>query len=212
MLGIPTPKAESVRELLLAYKSGLALRKAGREFIKAGPVPVRHPLGFLCFPMYRARAFGICLHVWSDELRIDPPTTSQVHAHSWDLISYVVAGELRNDLISVVPDRLKPTHQICAISPGREGDEISPTGQLVNWRLMASERIAAGQFYSIKSGFFHTTTALAETATLVVADNQDSSPELSLAGKSIQPHKVIRRLGEPEDIKIAARTLGVDLC
>ncbi|TQL97718.1 hypothetical protein FB559_3320 [Actinoallomurus bryophytorum] len=210
MLRIPTYKAIRVRELILARDSGFVLREAGREFIRSGAVPVRHPLGFLCFPMHRTATFGICLHVWSDQLQMRPSTTSQIHAHSWDLISYVVAGALRNDLISIVPDLVNPTHRVCTVRSGDGGDEVCPTDQLVNWRLVGSERIASGQFYDLSSGFFHTTTALGEAATLVMAENQNLTPELSLADKCIQSHKVTRQLGGPTDIKIAARTLGID--
>ncbi|MGH3828479.1 MAG: hypothetical protein ACRDQX_15110, partial [Pseudonocardiaceae bacterium] len=53
---------------------------------------VRHPLGFVCFPLERTGDAGVCVHVWSDSLARANLTTSTIHAHSWDLISYVLYG------------------------------------------------------------------------------------------------------------------------
>ncbi|WP_459799717.1 hypothetical protein [Herbidospora sp. RD11066] len=182
----------------------------GHDVMAAGAVPVRHPLGFLCFPIHRATAFGVCLHVWSDNLDFEPPTTSQVHAHSWDLLSYVVTGEIRNDIIAVVPDPGAATHRLCTIHPSDDGDQIKPTEQLVSHHLVSSENLSQGQFYTLATGLFHTTTALRETVTIAMAENQYAAPELSLASISTRPHTVMRRPGGPADIKIAARILGVE--
>src|SRR5882757_10513589 len=66
----------------------------GRTSITA----MRHPLGFICIPVERAGDHGVCVHVWSGRLSRTSPTTSAMHAHSWDLISYVLYGSLRNEL------------------------------------------------------------------------------------------------------------------
>src|SRR4051812_8770115 len=57
---------------------------------------VRHPLGFLCLPLERAGEYGVCVHIWSATARHAGNTTSQIHCHSWDLVSHVLYGQVRN--------------------------------------------------------------------------------------------------------------------
>ncbi|NVI87072.1 hypothetical protein [Actinomadura sp. BRA 177] len=69
------------------------------EGLAAGAPPVRavrHPLGFLCLPVERSGDLGVCLHIWTPEVRPAPSTTSPVHCHSWDLLSFVLYGTVRN--------------------------------------------------------------------------------------------------------------------
>jgi hypothetical protein len=49
---------------------------------------VRHPLGFFCLPVERSGDLGVCPHVWSPQLTTSGSNTSQVHCHSWDLLSF----------------------------------------------------------------------------------------------------------------------------
>src|SRR4030081_347780 len=70
---------------------------------------VRHPLGFICLPVQRSDADGVCVHLWQAELRNARSTTSQVHAHSWDLLSYVLFGEVHNEIVDVADDPANPT-------------------------------------------------------------------------------------------------------
>ncbi|WP_050803432.1 MULTISPECIES: hypothetical protein [Protofrankia] len=43
---------------------------------------LRHPLGFLCIPVRRFEEGGVCVHVWTRQVRAARPTTSSVHCHS----------------------------------------------------------------------------------------------------------------------------------
>ena len=61
-----------------------------------GVTAVRHPLGFVCLPLERDGGDGVCIHVWSDTLAHAESTTSQIHCHSWDLVSHVLYGQVRN--------------------------------------------------------------------------------------------------------------------
>ncbi|MBO2449724.1 hypothetical protein J4573_21660 [Actinomadura barringtoniae] len=62
---------------------------------------VRHPLGFLCLPVERSGEYGVCLHIWTPEVRAAETTTSPVHCHSWDLVSFVLYGTVRNTRVAV---------------------------------------------------------------------------------------------------------------
>jgi hypothetical protein len=196
--------------MLLAASPDLALLAAAHDLLRSGPASVRHPLGFLCVPMHRGRRFGLCLHVWSDDLVFDAPTTSPVHAHSWGLTSYVLTGTLRNDLIDVVPDATAPTHRVFTIRPGSAGDRLRRTSRLVRQRTVASEHIGAGQFYGLAAGLFHATIALGATATLVMAENHEENQELSLGDVAAPSHNVIRLPGGQDELCIAAKVLGLD--
>src|ERR1700677_1169642 len=77
--------------LLRAGVSGWAIAALGP--VAAGSSPVRaitHPLGFTCLPLERAGLHGVCVHLWSPWLERVAPTTSPVHAHSWELTSYAL--------------------------------------------------------------------------------------------------------------------------
>src|SRR5258708_22070643 len=73
---------------------------------------VRHPLGFLCLPIERHDDCGLCVHLWGSRVAQARSTTSGMHAHSWDLVSLVLAGELRNDVVAVLDEH--PTHRVFA--------------------------------------------------------------------------------------------------
>src|ERR1700750_91948 len=72
----------------------------------------RHPLGFVCIPIERSGDEGVCVHVWSESFPSVEPTTSVIHAHSWDLISHVLYGSVRNELIDVTDAPDDPTYRI----------------------------------------------------------------------------------------------------
>ncbi len=59
---------------------------------------IRHPLGFICLPVARDGEYGICVHMWTGHTSTVELTTLPMHSHSWDLLSYVLYGEIRNQL------------------------------------------------------------------------------------------------------------------
>src|SRR5690348_16595774 len=87
---------------------------------------VRHPLGFLCFPVRRHDGDGVCVHLWTPGVA-HTLTTSPMHAHSWDLISYVLYGSLRNQRISVTDALASPTHRIFEVHSRGDVDELRAT-------------------------------------------------------------------------------------
>src|SRR5437868_1942737 len=110
---------------------------AGRvvEEVAAGrsPVPaVRHPLGFLCLPVERTGDYGVCLHIWTPEVEPAPSTTSSVHCHSWDLISFVLYGTVRNIRMEVHDGPDGTTRQVFEVLSRGEVDELRATGRAVH--------------------------------------------------------------------------------
>ncbi len=82
---------------------------------------VRHPLGFLCFPVLRGDNLGVCVHIWTEGVRAEP-TTSPMHAHSWDLVSYVLYGTVRNDIIELTDGT---DQRVFEVRSGQAGDELA---------------------------------------------------------------------------------------
>src|ERR1700754_5108927 len=92
---------------------------------------VRHPLGFVCLPLERDGGDGVCLHLWSDTLAHAESTTSQIHCHSWDLVSHVLYGQMRNVHAVVTDAGADATHRVFEVVSGADGDRISPTSRTV---------------------------------------------------------------------------------
>lgn len=173
---------------------------AGRGDVSA----VRHPLGFVCLPLERAGERGVCVHVWSKRLRAGQATTSTVHAHSWDLVSYVLYGALRNELVEVAEDPQAPTHRLCEISSDAAGDEIKRTGRLVRRGGSVSEVHHRGDVYGLPAGVFHETVPEGETATVALGSGRPGAVDLALGGLHTGTHRIRRQLCDPHETAHAA--------
>ncbi|MGH3915638.1 MAG: hypothetical protein ACRDTC_19860 [Pseudonocardiaceae bacterium] len=126
---------------------------------------IRHPLGFVCIPVERTGDQGVCVHVWSDSLPSASPTTSMIHAHSWDLISHVLYGSVRNELIDVTDAPDNPTYRIFEVHSCADIDEVRETPRLVRCQVTAAELNRQGDTYSLPAGNFHATMVHGEAAT-----------------------------------------------
>lgn len=179
--------------------------------ISGGRLPVtamRHPLGFACLPMERVNDDGLCLHVWSPELSLPTLTTSAVHKHSWDLLSYILYGTLRNDLIEVTepgPHRLFEVHSTDGV------DEIRQTPTLVDYRVTDSATYHASEVYSLAAGEFHMTVCHGETATVAVGRGMPGLTDISLGDPDLGTHHVQRQRCTPEETAHIARLVTTRL-
>jgi hypothetical protein len=179
------------------------------ERVLDGSVPaVRHPLGFTCLPVIREGADGVCLHWWQGgaaEL-----TTEAVHAHSWDLLSFVLYGALGNESVSVVDDQLSPTHRVFEVRslPGGR-DEIRGTDRTVYIGSRESGHNGPGSHYRVRSGEFHTSELRAdEVATLVFGRTLPGSVDLTLSALDATDHATQRQAcGAAETRRIAETVL-----
>jgi hypothetical protein len=168
---------------------------------------VRHPLGFTCLPVVRDGADGVCVHWWHG---VDTDlTTEAIHAHSWDLLSFVLCGALRNEAVSVVDDELSPTHRVFEVhsQPGGR-DEIRGTGRTVRIGSRESGRNGAGSSYRVRSGEFHASELVAaEVATLVFGRTLPGAVDLTLAPLGAADHATRRQTCDATRTRQVARTV-----
>lgn len=169
---------------------------------------VRHPLGFLCFPVERHDTCGICVHAWSPELVPAPLTTSEVHAHSWDLLSLVLFGELRNVRHSILAD--PPTHRVFEVHSRDGGDELRATSRLVGYQPDGCEVHRRGDTYSLPAGCFHATVAALAT-TIAVGMARPGMTDLSLGAVGGSSHHVRRERCDRVATARAARVVAGQL-
>jgi hypothetical protein len=164
---------------------------AGRREMTA----IRHPLGFVCLPVQRQGAYGICVHLWTAQRPQPQLTTSPVHSHSWDLLSYVLYGAVRNQLVQVTDAPTAPTHRVFEVLSRGDTDEIRPTGRLVRWAPGAVESTGAGGTYLLAAGEFHMTVVPggAEAATVVLGRTRSDTADLSLGALGTPAHRIPRQ-------------------
>ncbi|MEV2220839.1 hypothetical protein AB0E01_13265 [Nocardia vinacea] len=161
----------------------------GRTTIAA----VAHPLGFVCLPLRREGERGVCVHAWRDDVPQVAPTTSFIHAHSWDLFSYVLYGAIRNNVIEITDTVTDPTHRVAEIRSTGPIDEIRPTGRLVRSAAVATELTSRNAVYTLDGGIFHTSVVDGHAATLAFSSACPGAIDLSLADLDTPPHLVRRR-------------------
>lgn len=155
---------------------------------------VRHPLGFVCLPVLRDGAQGVCVHVFGPT---DPVLTyHQVHCHSWELISTVLYGELGNRRMEVAEEAARPTHRVFEVHSAPSGvDELRPTRRLVRCLPGPEQCSPPGRTYALAAGEFHTTVVPdgRPTATLVLGRTLPGRADLSLGPLRAPGHRVVRR-------------------
>jgi hypothetical protein len=168
---------------------------------------MRHPLGFLCIPVDRTGDQGVCVHVWSDSLPSARPTTSTMHAHSWDLISYVLYGSVRNELIDVTDAPDDPDYRVFEVRSGGDVDELRETPRLVRCEIGAAELNRQGDTYTLPAGVFHATAVQGEAATVALGSGRPGTMDLSLGGIDTRTHRVGRQRCDRDETASAARVV-----
>jgi hypothetical protein len=165
---------------------------------------VRHPLGFVCLPVVRDGPDGVCVHWWHGAAAARL-TTEAIHAHSWDLLSFVLYGTLRNDTIRVVDDKVAPTHRVFEVHSLAGGrDELRGTTRTVRVGPVEAVSNAGGSSYRVGSGEFHRSALVEpEVATLVFGRTRPGAVDLTLAPLDTADHGTRRESCD------AAQTRGV---
>jgi hypothetical protein len=174
---------------------------AGRLPIEA----VRHPLGFFCLPVVREGELGVCIHLWTSRLPGTELTTSTVHCHSWDLVSFVLYGLVSNTLFSV-DDDLDGRDRIFEIRSQDDIDEIVPTPRLVRCTQKSPQLTTSGTSYRMSGGQFHANAAdpIAGAATLVLGRTRDTV-DLSIGDRDLGRHQTRRQRCSPDETAQIAR-------
>ncbi|GAB4588260.1 hypothetical protein [Nocardia sp. IFM 10818] len=167
-----------------------------------------HPLGFICYPLERDGHRGVCLHAWDDELWQGQPhtelTTSPIHSHSWDMVSYVVHGTVCNSVIEISDADTQPEFRVAEIHSDGDIDMIRPTDRLVRATVVASEWHSDGDVYRLDARVFHTTSVTGPAVTLAFGSGNRGAVDLSLAPLEVVPHAVHRtRCDEETTVRFA---------
>ncbi|WP_405151538.1 hypothetical protein OG589_20970 [Sphaerisporangium sp. NBC_01403] len=179
---------------------------SGRSAIRA----IRHPLGFMCLPVERGGGHGgehgVCVHLWSGSFPSTGVTTSEVHCHSWDLVSYVLYGQVRNELASVADSGAGATHRVFEVVSAGGVDSISPTERTVRYTGGRSGVYRAGDVYTLPAGVFHRSVVPegTDTATIALGSGRHGT-DLSLGPLSSRSHRVTRERCDDEETARAAR-------
>ncbi|MBO0654087.1 hypothetical protein J1792_15280 [Streptomyces triculaminicus] len=196
--------------LLGAAASALEEIASGRRELRA----VRHPLGFLCLPVEREAERGVCVHVFGVRgpaaRHAAALTTSPVHAHSWDLASCVLYGQVGNLRVRVRESPERPTHRVYEVRSGPASvDEIRPTPRLVTYEAGPEETSVGGEIYTLPAGHFHATVVPPGTfaATLLLGRSLPGRHDLSLGPVHGAVHRVVRLTCGAEQTARTARTV-----
>ncbi|MGK5639728.1 hypothetical protein ACSNOK_15655 [Streptomyces sp. URMC 126] len=197
-----------VAELYGAAAAALDDVASGRGGLRA----VRHPLGFLCLPVRREEDRGVCVHVFEDGPHHagNPLTTSPVHAHSWDLTSCVLYGEVGNMRARVHERPDDPTHRVFEVRSGPASvDEIRPTARLVRWTAGPRETSGGGEIYTLPAGEFHATVVPpgVAAATLLMGRVLPGRCDLALGPVHGTLHRVVRQTCDAAQTADAARAV-----
>lgn len=178
------------------------------EAIGSGDSPiigVRHPLGFLCLPLERTEEYGVCVHIWSGALPHAASTTSQIHCHSWDLLSHVLYGQVENVRADVGDTVSAVTHRVFEVVSGADGDRIRPTPRTVRCSPGMSEVYGPGETYALPAGVFHASVVPGgEGATIALGRGRPGRSDLSLGPPDLGAHLVPRRHCDPRETARAA--------
>jgi hypothetical protein len=181
----------------------------GRRSLRAAV----HPLGFTCLPVVREGHYGVCVHVWLPGQQRARSTTSQVHAHSWDLISYVLFGQLRNELPLVADtDAAHPSaRRVLEVRSSGNTDDIVPTGRLVSCETGQTELAVRDDVYTVRAGTFHSSVVGGDgaVATVALGIMISGGADLSLGDPHAGTHQVRRtRLGAHRTQDLARMVTG----
>lgn len=166
---------------------------------------VVHPLGFICLPVLRGGDEGVCVHTWDESLTPAESTTSTIHCHSWDLVSYVLYGQVSNVLLKVRDVAEAGTHRVFEIHSRDGVDEIEATRRMVDYAVDRRELVGAGQTYRLDAGHFHQTLVVGgEAATLALGLTRPAT-DLSLGPPDMPSHRLQRRQLNTEQTRATAQ-------
>ena len=224
------PTATTRQEASTLYKvlDGTEEREAGfalewvRRFLEQirdgerAPAAKLHPLGFCCIPVYRSDDFGLCVHGWLPGVRRETSPTSDIHMHTYDMISLVLHGNFINKELDLVETGLK-RYRIFEIgkSGGEDVDVFTDTGLDTAVLEHDPVKVSAGETYAIRSMVYHSADETVRnqdsTVTLMLAKNWDDGPQrtlVELERAAATPLRYERRLLSSSETRRAAREIG----
>ena len=156
---------------------------------ECAPLAKLHPLGFHCIPVYRSAEFGLCVHGWLPGAQRETSPTSDMHMHTFDMVSAVVAGNVFNKVLDLV-DEGRDRYRIFEIRKdgGEDVDVFTDTGLDTAIEECDVRKVSAGQRYGIDRFVYHSADETVQiqdfTVTLMLAQNWDDSPQRTLVEAS----------------------------
>lgn len=177
---------------------------SGEEELRA----VLHPLGFLCLPLVRDGPRGVCVHLFESGSSAEP-AAAPMHAHSWELYSFVLYGRVVNLPVSIRDRVREPTHRVFEVHSEPTGvDELRPTSRLVRSEPGPGHTSSSGDTYSVSAGEFHATVVARgqPTATLVLGRSLPGHTDLFLGPLHDRGRRTMRQLCELGQTAQTART------
>ncbi|SFN24939.1 hypothetical protein K8Z49_46250 [Actinomadura madurae] len=201
-------RAGTAARTLPAWAEGVLGEILDGAAAEGSPAPaVRHPLGFLCLPVERSGDLGVCLHIWTPEVRPAPSTTSPVHCHSWDLVSFVLYGTVRNVRMDIDDASGGAEQQIFEVVSRDGVDELTATGRAVRCSPGPSSTHRTGESYTLPAGVFHSTLIEdgRDAATIALGRQSPGGGDLSLGPLDVPTHQVRRSRSDHGDTVRALR-------
>lgn len=131
---------------------------------------VWHPLGCLYVEMARGPLTSVRLHVWGLEEGEYRSSGLRLHAHDFDLDSFVATGVMTEDTYAV-DDGEPLTHSVYEIEYHDRVNVLRRTGRAVRSVVAHTRRIETAERYAVPAGVFHQARPAAPgiTLTLVAA-------------------------------------------
>jgi len=120
----------------------------------AGAGAVWHPLGCLYVEIAREPMTSVRLHVWGLAEGEYRSSGLGLHAHDFDLDSFVATGAMAEDTYEV-DDGEPPTHSVYGIEYHDTVNVLRRTGRSVRGAIARTRRIETAERYTVPAGVFH---------------------------------------------------------
>lgn len=182
---------------------------------ECAPAAKLHPLGFHCIPVYRSAEFGLCVHGWLPGAQRETSPTSDMHMHTFDMVSSVLAGNVINKQLELVDDGPN-RYRIFEIRKdgGEDVDVFTDTGLETAIEERKIDKVSAGRQYAIERLVYHSADETARnqdfTVTLMLAKNWDDGPQRTLV-EAARAHTIPLRYERRILSEAATRTAALEI-
>jgi hypothetical protein len=149
-----------------------ALRRVGIEDLVRPDLMHRHVLGFIQLRLATRQSKELRVHYWPPDVRF----SEEPHTHLWDLVSYVLSGEIASTEYAVdrAPDQAL-RQQLYLVKPAPGGTVREGTGQHVSASIARTESHGAGSVYVVNHGTYHTSEPVSRMALTLITTSAPKS-------------------------------------
>jgi hypothetical protein len=196
-------------ELRERLDGGSALCKQLLHSLTQAPL-TRHPYGFFVMRCGSHSGADLRIHAWLDVQRMRQEPDWPPHTHPGPILSFVIAGCVRNRVWNVVRDRLG-THTVYQVSYSGEESVLKRTKRLVRVQPASETQICAGECYEVPAKVFHDSdVAPGERAVTVVWMRRFPGTESSVIGDRNGPREIRFRRTEvtASEVLAAKQVIG----